>query len=460
METDLITPDTLRSHFSAAMSDMYRQEVPQYQTLLDLVAAVNEETLARQPQLAEQLALQQQLTRLNQERHGAIRVGTAAELAQLREVFALMGMYPVGYYDLSPSGIPVHSTAFRPVAPDALALNPFRIFTSLLRLELITDPLLRQKAQDVLAARHIFHPDLATLVDTAQQQGGLKADQLTCFIDRVLYTFRWHADALVEQSLYDDLLEQHRLLADVVCFRGPHINHLTPRTLDIDRAQQRMLDLSMHPKQVVEGPPARSCPILLRQTSFRALSEPIRFSDGQLGEHTARFGEIEQRGAALTPKGRALYDRLLDKTLQLQARVSAQALSRSGHQDFDYTHSLQQHFSEFPDDETTLRQQQLAYFSYQLQDPEKPLSQKHLANLSEILDEGLLLASPITYEDFLPVSAAGIFQSNLADADTALHASQANQEQFEAALGCAVLDPFSLYAQSEQASLKRCFSIK
>ncbi len=32
------------------------------------------------------------------------------------------------------------------------------------------------------------------------------------------------------------------------------------------------------------------------------------FAGQKQGTHTARFGEIEQRGVALTPKGRQLYD--------------------------------------------------------------------------------------------------------------------------------------------------------
>ncbi len=35
------------------------------------------------------------------------------------------------------------------------------------------------------------------------------------------------------------------------------------------------------------------------------------FAGQKQGTHTARFGEIEQRGVALTPKGRQLYDDLL-----------------------------------------------------------------------------------------------------------------------------------------------------
>jgi uncharacterized glyoxalase superfamily metalloenzyme YdcJ len=48
----------------------------------------------------------------------------------MRRLFAVMGMAPVGYYDLSVAGVPVHSTTFRPVTDAALAYNPFRVFTS------------------------------------------------------------------------------------------------------------------------------------------------------------------------------------------------------------------------------------------------------------------------------------------------------------------------------------------
>ena len=132
-----ITADEIRENFSQAMSAMYQQEVPQYGTLLELVADVNLAVLEHNPKLHEQLANADELARLNVERHGAIRVGTAEELATLRRMFAIMGMYPVSYYDLSQAGVPVHSTAFRPVDDAALARNPFRVFTSLLRLELI-----------------------------------------------------------------------------------------------------------------------------------------------------------------------------------------------------------------------------------------------------------------------------------------------------------------------------------
>lgn len=445
MESRWVSADSLRAGFASAMSAMYQQEVPQYGTLLKLVSQVNAEVLAQNPALKQQLERDNELSRLSVERHGAIRVGTAAELAMLRQVFAIMGMYPVGYYDLSQAGVPVHSTAFRPLDDDALKANPFRLFTSLLRLELIDDPSLQQQAAEILAARDIFTPRCRELVRLHQQQGGLTEQQAEEFIPEVLETFRWHQQTTVDQGTYQALLDQHRLIADVVCFPGCHINHLTPRTLDIDRVQALMPDAGITPKAIIEGPPRREVPILLRQTSFKALDEAVRFRDAQQGTHTARFGEIEQRGIALTAKGRELYDRLLQE-------------SETGTDNRVHQQKLGDIFQAFPDDAKTLRVQQLAWFTFRLSEkgrahPEQIAAQQ---NIETLLDAGLISATPMIYEDFLPVSAAGIFQSNLGSETKARSQGHSSKAEFEKALGAAVQDEIALYAQRQKASLARC----
>ena len=81
-----ITADEIREQFSQAMSAMYQQEVPQYGTLLELVADVNLAVLENNPQLHEKMVNADELARLNVERHGAIRVGTAQEMLLLWRV--------------------------------------------------------------------------------------------------------------------------------------------------------------------------------------------------------------------------------------------------------------------------------------------------------------------------------------------------------------------------------------
>lgn len=440
-----ITADEIRENFSQAMSAMYQQEVPQYGTLLELVADVNLAVLEHNPKLHEQLANADELSRLNVERHGAIRVGTAEELATLRRMFAIMGMFPVSYYDLSQAGVPVHSTAFRPIDDAALVRNPFRIFTSLLRLELIANVELRQRAAAILARRDIFTPRCRELIAVHEEQGHFSPAQAREFVHQALETFRWHSHATVDADTYYALHNEHRLIADVVCFPGCHINHLTPRTLDIDRVQALMPECGMVPKALIEGPPRREVPILLRQTSFKALEEPVVFAGEHQGTHSARFGEIEQRGIALTPKGRALYDRLLN-----EAGVGKDNLHHQRH--------LQEVFSQFPDSEFLLRQQGLAWFRYRL----TPAGEAHRHAFGPgddpqpLIERGWVVAQPIIYEDFLPVSAAGIFQSNLGNDIQARSHGNASRDAFETALGCPVLDEFALYQQAEERSKRRC----
>lgn len=434
---------------------MYRQEVPQYGTLVDIVGQVNAEVLDKDHALRTTLMHTDALARLNVERHGAIRLGKASELHTMRRIFAVMGMHAVGYYDLSVAGVPVHSTAFRPVTDAALNVNPFRMFTSLLRLELIEDAQLRHAAEEILAAREIFSSEIFRLLALHEAQGGLAQADAHSFVHEAKDIFRWHEAATVTQDTYTQLQHAHRLIADVVCFKGPHINHLTPRTLDIDAAQLAMSAHGLAVKEVIEGPPRREHPILLRQTSFKALEEEISFlGDSQAGTHTARFGEIEQRGMALTPRGRALYDSLLERV---------RTLDGAGNGGADYAARLAHTFEDFPDDIATIRKEGLAFFRYSMQDADKikaRLASGALLDMESLIDCGAITATPITYEDFLPVSAAGIFQSNLGGAEQKSYASNASRSQFEQDLGAVVLDEMLLYQQIQQHSIDTVLGVK
>lgn len=399
--------------------------------------------------------------RLKVERHGAIRLGKPDELAMIARLFGQFGMKPVGYYDLSPSGVPVHSTAFRPVTAEALAVNPFRVFTSLLLPELL-GPELRAEVEAVLAERDIFHPRVREIVAKAEAEGGVRAEDAEELVTKALETFKWHDSALVGRHTYDRMHGAHPLVADIAAFKGPHINHLTPRVLDIDAAQAGMSARGITPKTIIEGPPKRACEILLRQTSFQALTEPITFPEARngsssspsppsppapaaanmertnSGNHRARFGEIEQRGCALTRKGHALY-------VKLMAQVPA-AMDNAAHQ-----RNLAKAFASFPDTFEGMFDQGLAYFEYEaVSHPPAPM------RLGALVAKGHVRLRPITYEDFLPASAAGIFQSNLDERDRSRSPSPnrgaASKAAFAQILPVPLHDSFELYDRIQARS--------
>lgn len=460
IEKTFVSPEYIRNRFSTIMSDMYKNEVPLYGELLDLVHEINDNVISTSKEVKEQLVHTGEITRLNMERHGAIRLGKPYELFTMRRLFKVMGMFPLGYYDLATAGVPVHATAFRAIENTALNQAPFRVFTSLLRLDLISDEELRNNIETILENRQIFTKKALELIDKNEKNGGLNKEDAEFFIQEALQTFRWHDTATVDYEMYEALLGQHRLIADVVAFKGPHINHLTPRALDIDKVQTSMEARNITPKDIIEGPPTRKCPILLRQTSFKALTEKVIFKDNaknkKTGEHKARFGEIEQRGAALTQKGLDLYNKLLGKTRKTIGG------SPNAENATEYNQLLKENFKSFPDTYEELQSKKLAFFHYFTTNKSKNIAKDKTytkSDVNQLLKDNYLTVEPLVYEDFLPVSAAGIFASNLGT-DDAKHEynESSNQSLFEKDLGEPVYELMEWYENIQNETINKCLA--
>ncbi|MCW2831880.1 MAG: hypothetical protein JWP31_2572 [Aeromicrobium sp.] len=404
-----ILPTHLRAALALALSELYGSEVPAYRTLVEVSAEVNADVLAARGDDAERHG---SIERITAERHGAIRVGTPEELAQVARVFGACGMHPVGFYDLREArpAIPVVSTAFRPVTRSELAANPFRVFTSLLVVDdrRFFDAPMERELREFLTGRSLFPDELLGLADRMEARGRLSGTDADRFIELATAAFALSPEP-IDREWYSRLEAVSSVAADIGGVGSTHINHLTPRVLDIDDLAARMTARGITMIDHIQGPPRTDRPdVLLRQTSFRALAEPrvFRDADGSLsaGELRVRFGEVEARGVALTPKGRELYD--------------AQGIEA------------------FPATEEELDGADLAYYT-----------RDH--------DGGL---SPIVYEDFLPSSAAGIFASNLTGESRvdATHDGAARDAAWlQEVMGRDLHDPFDLYAAERSAAADR-----
>lgn len=394
----------LRTRFAGALSRMYGAEVPAYRMLVEVSTEINR-GYAGDERLGS-------LDRVTAERHGAIRVGSPRELADVADLFAGFGMHPVGHYDLrgAASPVPVVSTAFRPIDADELAANPFRVFTSILATAdtRFFDRELRARVDRFLAARELFDPALIARARVIASDGGCRPAEADDFVARAVSAFALSRDP-IDAGWYTELSQVSAVAADIAGVRSTHVNHLTPRVLDIDELYRRMVAKGVTMIGAVQGPPRCDGPdVLLRQTSFRALAEPRRFRDARgnvtEGSLRVRFGEVESRGVALTREGRRRYD----------AAINADDTAASW---ADY----------FPGTDAELAAQGLAY--YRGGDPTKP----------------------IVYEDFLPASAAGIFRSNL-DGDTAAvdadDGSGYSAGWMAGAIDHHVHDPYDLYEKA------------
>ena len=388
----------LRAQFAAALSRLYAAEVPLYSTLVEVSAEVN-----------GKLGVTERVTT---ERHGAIRVGSPRELADVADLFAAFGMFPVGFYDLrdADSPVPVVSTAFRPIDSDELELNPFRVFTSMLSTsdQRFFAPDLRDRIVQFVAGRQLFEPALIAEARRIASDGGSDRENADRFVERAVDAFALSREP-IDRAWYDELSRVSAVAADIAGVRTTHINHLTPRVLDIDELYRRMSQRGVAMIDAIQGPPRCDSPdVLLRQTSFRALAEPRRFrdDDGAVSDGTlrVRFGEVESRGVALTPEGRRRYD---------------QAMASNNPAEVWHEH--------FPTTHEAMAASGLAY--YRGGDPSKP----------------------VVYEDFLPASAAGIFRSNLdsdAESDDTVDGSHYSLNWMAGQIGHHIHDPYELYEKA------------
>lgn len=451
----------LRAAFAARMALMYGREVPAYNTLVEVASAVNADVTARDGAAAVRLG---SIDRVTAERHGAIRVGTPAELAQVARIFGALGMHPVGFYDLrdaARAAVPVISTAFRPVDADELARNPFRMFTSML----VTDDRrffsadLQARLDAFLARRTLFGPELIDLADKAIVDNGLSGEDAETFLKLATSAFELSSEP-VDVTWYRELEAISAVAADIGGVSSTHINHLTPRVLDIDELYRRMTSRGVDMIDSIQGPPRWNGPdVLLRQTSFRALAEErsFRSPSGVVapGSLRVRFGEVEARGIALTSAGRDRYDAMLAEVDR--RRASAPDASRQDIAAGVWGELL-------PATELGLLREGLGFFTFAAADPamisaaasaDRGYDRDH-RSVADLVESGALTATPIVYEDFLPRSAAGIFQSNLTAEgrkDCAVDGTRRDAGWLSDVIGEQVADPLAGYAAQQQSSL-------
>ena len=444
MGQNFVDTNELNKRLFADLSTMYSKEVPLYKQLYDTNLEVNLQTIAANPQKHEGV----DPYKLSNERHGAIRVASQSEFEMMTRFFNVMGMKPNNMYDLtsSPYGAqPGISTAFMPVKNIS-----HRMFCTLVLPETLEPKLpdeLLNEIKETVAKRKIFPDELKKLIAKSERVGGLNEEESKKFIELGAKVFEWKGRC-ENKELYDKLKGLgFGIIADAVCFTNPHLNHLTPNSLDIDKCYERMADKLGNEykgfkhrgmKDSIEGYPEMNNLMLLRQTSFNALEENVIFVDKNgkehPGTHTARFGELEQRGAAVTKKGMELYYSCIGDAIDVK---------KTGIQNTNYEEFKKQYaacFKKVPDDTKEQFEQGLIYADY-------------------YSENGALKYKPARYNHFLPISAAGIFGSNDAiNAKKQTHKVKAQNfkpSDLEAIIKTKVLDMYELSDKKQSESLKK-----
>ena len=180
----------------------------------------------RQPSDAERLG---SLDRVTAERHGAIRVGSAARTRRrgrpVRRVRHVPGRLLRPARAASP--VPVVSTAFRPIDADQLARNPFRVFTSMLATAdaRFFPAELRGRVERFVAERQLFDPALIAEARRIAADGGADRERAERFVAAAVAAFALSREP-IDRGWYEELTRVSAVAADIAGVR--HHAHQPP----------------------------------------------------------------------------------------------------------------------------------------------------------------------------------------------------------------------------------------
>jgi uncharacterized glyoxalase superfamily metalloenzyme YdcJ len=432
----------LRTQFAQRLSEHLRQEVPEHAALIELVREVNAGVVASRGDKAERLGSP---ARVAVEQHGEIRIGSPAELTQVTRIFAALGMYPTGFYDLrdlSDGTVPVVATTFRPNDPVELERNPFRVFASLLAIpdRQFFSPDQITRIGTFLASREIFPPALLTLADRGAAEGGLADDVAQEFLSLAVAAFTRPVEP-IDRAWVEEFAAIASVAGEIAAGRSSRIHHLAPRVLDIEAFCARMRERGLETTGPIVGPPQWDGPeVLIRQATFGSAAEPQLCTDGDGSVRATsvktHFHAVESRGIALTRLGRQVYDAFGPAAL--------------------------------PDTEEGLASTAFGVFTLTAVPDRVRDGRPPARDLSSLLAAGWLITEPVIFEDFLPESAAQIFRSHLSSGrarrawKAPRHAMSSgpimNADWLAGVLERELLDPDELYwlrnTVSEQVALK------
>ena len=485
----------IRKLVARGFSEMYGRELPEYNRFTVPVRASNLEQLDHHPDP------HMNRETLMEEKHGAIRVPGAEEMRVVTRIFAVMGMVPVEFYDMTILGeksLPMIATAFR-ATDRSVEESAFRMFCSMLHTDSVPPQLRDEVLTELEKNRRLypkFSPALLAMLDRAESNGGLDANEAREFAALVVDALSMHKDKIVNFALYSKLRQISDPLADIV-LESPVLNHLTPRALDIEDAVDQLNAAGIPMQTVIQGPPIREggVQVQLNQIARIAAGEEVfvtldpsvlasfeREPDSlsrlkadaprlelQKGEkvadymarieaaltttpiaiiqHKARFGEIEARGVALTREGEAAYNAY---GIESEADPAAKAAK------------IERFKQEYPQTDRQLHDAGWAYYTYQTTDgghARREHGTARPADLRALLDAGDVILVPQTYHDFLPFSAAAIFRANLTEGSKGIAAAEQdtsdNRRLLERAMGTKIADRHDLHRRERDQSLRR-----
>lgn len=425
----LVDSDELRSRYIKRVNDHFYIKNHEYAIISDVIKDINNIEMIKSPILLEKLKKQGERDFYIQELELHYKIINQIDLSIVCRIFAVLGLFPVGFILQGSLQNPVPCTLFRPINNSNAKKHYIRI-----KLSYAYASKAYNKTQNDKVDTSKTCQNLKQYIDKFEKNSYFIDSDIEKFLEEVIdYLHPEFNTSKVAQETHNRFLRDGNSICEI---RFPTLS-LT-RTLSMIRKYKFDIDCT------VNLPEARKYPLLYNLAKIFLKSPNICPDQTNVQNDALSQIQLVQRGIALTPKGKSQYSKILAEFFleQNQCNKKNDNLQRS----------INRNFRKFPDSTSQLYQEGLAYFSFKLK-PNIDVSNDKNWNKEDLTD--LIYSNHV---DVMPIMFDGLMDTQALKINQLDELVKAHKCAFEEKLECAIQDEHEYYLMLQHQSMQQCLA--
>lgn len=432
-----VESDEIRLKYVQMISDLFHSRYSVYGVVFDIVRDVNNMALIQNASLYDEMVKKGQKQTFSQELSAHYILFNPGDLGIIRRIFAVMGLYPVGFYNLDLNGKSLASTLFKPLNKIALKQQPFRITVSL-----------ANQSFDNECEQHNVPKNR---LDLSEKFLGLlqKFEKYSALNELDVHYFIQELQENLHKPDYDmQCCEQRPFRSSMNQIRESiMIRSTSLACLNLPKVIEELKHFDLYAIDDLDGPSDRKHPLLFNKMNINLRSKhPDHQKSDSDNQNIPVFTiQLEQRGLALTAKGHQFFKSILSNLKsRLEPRTRLSLVQKRK--------LMNQVFKRFPDSSYSLYRKGLAYFTFSVNPEIEIIDDRYWTeeDLPRLIRSKRILLTPLIFED--------IYSSYSVHASSSFDFVE-EKKSFEAYLGTCIHDEMRYYVLCQEQSLQTCLAI-
>lgn len=428
----LVNSDELRSRYIKMVNDHFYIKNHEFAIISDVIKDINNIELIKSPILLEKLRKQGERDFYIEELEVHYKIRNKIDLSIVRQIFAVLGLFPVGFILQGSLQNPVPCTLFRPINNSNTKKHYIRVKLSY-AYDLKSFKKTSKEEVDIPKAAKSCQK-LKQFLDRFQKDSYFIDSDVELFLKEVIdFLHPEFNTSIIDQEVCNSGMRDSNSICEI---RFP--------TLSLSRTLSMISKYKFDIDYKVNLPEGRKHPLLYNLANIFLKSTNNHLYQTKVEPDALLNIQLVQRGIALTPKGKSQYSKTLAEIFSEQNQYNKKI--------DNLQRSINRNFRKFPDSTSQLYQEGLAYFYFKL----KP--DMHLLNYKNWSKEDLSDLIHSNHIDVLPIMFDGLLDTQELKINQLDELVRAHKCAFEEKLECSIQDEHEYYLMLQHQSLQQCLA--